>query len=112
MAGRHDVTVHQQGRRYRLGVTPEYGGIWRKRLWGGRLIYPLTDEGWQVATAQFAVWESPEPLMDTTTTASQVSYSSLAVASTSVVVCSHCRPRLPPAPPGPLRHCPPSERVT
>ena len=49
----------RQGRRYRLARTEEGGGIWRKRPWGWRLVsrYPLTDEGWRLAEAQFALWE-------------------------------------------------------
>jgi len=51
--------VVSQGRRYRLGRTDSYGGIWRKRPWGWRMVarYPLTDEGWHAAQGQFAMWE-------------------------------------------------------
>lgn len=53
------VTVMAEGRRHRLGRTHEYGGIWRKRPWGWRLVsrYPLTDDAWRVAQDQFAAWE-------------------------------------------------------
>ncbi|MGH9919860.1 MAG: hypothetical protein ACRD6W_13480 [Nitrososphaerales archaeon] len=63
MARRSKVNVVAQGRRYRLGSTPEYGGIWQKRPWGWRLVsrYPLTDEGWHVARQQFDSFEPPAP---------------------------------------------------
>lgn len=66
MARAPKVTVSKQGRRYRLGQTDEYGGIWRKRPWGWRLVsrYPLTEEGWRVANDQFAMWE-PNAEIDT-----------------------------------------------
>lgn len=53
------MAVVRQGRRYRLGRTEVYGGIWRKRPWGWRLVarYPLNDDGWRVAEAQFSMWE-------------------------------------------------------
>jgi len=53
------VTVAAQGRRYVLGCTNEFDGIWRKRPWGWRLVsrYPLSDDGWRVASAQFTDWE-------------------------------------------------------
>lgn len=58
---RRRVTVIAEGRRYRLGHTSDYGGIWRRRPWGWRLVsqYPLTDEGRRVAEQQFAAWEPP-----------------------------------------------------
>ncbi len=56
---RRDVSVIATGRRYRLGRTGDAGVIWRKRPWGWRVVarYPLTDEGWRVASGQFAMWE-------------------------------------------------------
>lgn len=56
---RRDVSVIASGRRYRLGRTADEGVIWRKRPWGWRVVarYPLTDEGWRVASGQFAMWE-------------------------------------------------------
>lgn len=53
------VQVVTEGRHYRLGRTSEYGGIWKKRPWGWKLIsrYPLTEEGWRVAQQQFASME-------------------------------------------------------
>lgn len=58
MASQHE-SVYAEGERYRLGRTAEHGAIWRKRPWGWRIVarYPLNDEGWQVASAQFAMWE-------------------------------------------------------
>src|ERR1700728_3490011 len=59
MPRRSRITIQASGRRYRLGRTAKYGGIWRKRLWGWRLVsrYPLTEEGWRVAADQFRIWE-------------------------------------------------------
>lgn len=57
--GRRDVSVIASGRQYRMGRTVIEGLIWKKRLWGWRVVarYPLTEEGWRVASAQFAMWE-------------------------------------------------------
>ena len=56
---RGDVNVIASGRKYRLGRTATEGVIWRKRPWGWRVVarYPLTDEGWRVASGEFAMWE-------------------------------------------------------
>lgn len=68
MRRRTRVQVDREGRRYRLGSTPEYGGIWRKRPWGWRLVsrYPLTEEGRRVACSQFDVWEPTQQTVTTT----------------------------------------------
>lgn len=59
MARSQTTYVAAQGRRYRLGRTKTYGGIWRKRPWGWHLVsrYPLTDDGWRIASEQFSIWE-------------------------------------------------------
>lgn len=58
MLGRN-VAIEAQGRRYRLGRTADYGGIWRRRPWGWQLLcrYPLTDDGWRAAHQQYEIWE-------------------------------------------------------
>lgn len=65
------MAVVRQGRRYRLGRTSAYGGIWRKRPWGWRLVarYPLNDEGWRIAEGQFSMWEPEAPFVADTTPA-------------------------------------------
>jgi hypothetical protein len=55
MAGRQFVVI-AQGRRYRLGWTDAYAGIWRRGLRGWHLVarYPLGDEGLRSAQELFA----------------------------------------------------------